>query len=268
MATVWIKCGIGAGGLLLWRDRGGGVGRRRGVGAGGREGPLCGAAGGGEELHVALGAVGLQSEPTPVVVEEERAGEGVGVALQAESQLVAQTVFGCHEGFAVVVEGLFEPIGYLLHAVAAVELFGKTIYDVGAVVKRAVGIGCVIGLALGKGWAMASLLHVGGGAAVGQQLDCIAAQLVEHCCGDKPGLGAAVVEGVGAERGAPKFAELALQLVGGTEGVACGFLGAVGCCGGLAAIGIGQGEAEARRGVGQGEADGDGAFGGGALQLA
>lgn len=71
VATVWIKCGIGAGGLLLWRDRGGGVGRRRGVGAGGREGLLCGAAGGGEELHVALGAVGLQSEPAAIVVEEE-----------------------------------------------------------------------------------------------------------------------------------------------------------------------------------------------------
>lgn len=71
MATVWIKCGIGAGGLLLWRNRGGGVGRRRGVGTGGREGLLCGAAGGGEELHVALGAVGLQSEPAAIVVEEE-----------------------------------------------------------------------------------------------------------------------------------------------------------------------------------------------------
>ena len=68
--------------------RGGGAGGR-GFGAGGREGLLGGAAGGGEELHVALGTVGLQTEPAAIVVEEKGAGWGGGVAFEADAQFVA-----------------------------------------------------------------------------------------------------------------------------------------------------------------------------------
>ena len=96
---------------------------------------------GGEELHLAVAAVEMEPQPLSVVVEIEGFGECFFVFAQAGTQFVAQTVAGGHEGFALVGMGLFETVFQLLHPVAAVELFGAGVEDVGTVVEDGFVIG-------------------------------------------------------------------------------------------------------------------------------
>ena len=77
----------------------------------------------GEEQHTAVGAVELEPEPAAIVLQVQGTSHRIWVTAQTLSQLISQAVFGGHEGFAVVVAGLFESAFYLLHAVTAVKLF-------------------------------------------------------------------------------------------------------------------------------------------------
>ena len=138
----------------------------------------------GKELHLAFGAVELETKPLAVVVEVERAWVGVGMLAETYSEFVADAVFGCHEGFAVVLSGFFESVFNLLHPVAAVELFGEAVDDVGAVVERGFEVGLCVGLAL---------LQVEEDAFFFELLSGLAAQLVEGGGRDEVGLGTQVL---------------------------------------------------------------------------
>ena len=147
----------------------------------------------GKELHLAFGAVELETKPLAVVVEVERARVGVGMLAETYSEFVADAVFGCHEGFAVVLSGFFKSVFNLLHPVAAVELFGEAVDDVGAVVERGFEVGLCVGLALLQGGAVAALLQVEGDAFFFELLSGLAAQLVEGGGRDEVGLGTQVL---------------------------------------------------------------------------
>ena len=83
-----------------------------------------------EYAHEAFLAVEFEAETAVVVAEDEGVCRFdvhlrgfLALALQAAAEFVAEAVFGGHEGFAVVVAGLFESAFYLLHSVTAVKLF-------------------------------------------------------------------------------------------------------------------------------------------------
>ena len=114
---------------------------------------------------------------------------------------------------------------------------------------------------------MAALEQMGFDAGFDKLFHCLTAQLVEYRGLYEPRAGATVGESGDTERGVAQFGELALQLVGGTERVARGLLGAHHCGRGLATIAVDKGEPQSVGGIRQREINGDGAFGGAALQL-
>ena len=155
---------------------------------------------------MAVAAVEIESQPVVLVSEQEMgAAMGAGGCVlnsasvfphEANAKLVTQAIAGGHEGFArsavagsdKVVVGLFEPIFYLLHSVATVELFGVPVDDVGTEVEGCLVVGESVGQAFIERGAVAAVLQVLCNAYVFKLLDSIASQLVKHRCGQEPWL--------------------------------------------------------------------------------